>query len=64
MRSDALAVIRVARPAGPCWSLLMNKLQPYTLGQATDGTRYAHLGDAVDAKDFISEGVVFYAKVL
>ena len=42
----------------------MNKLQPYTLGQATDGTRYAHLGDAVDAKDFISEGVVFYAKVL
>ena len=37
----------------------MNDLQPYTVGHAPDGTRCAYLGDAVDARDFIFEGVVY-----
>ena len=37
----------------------MDELQPYTLGHAPDGTRCAYLGDAVDARDFIFEGVVY-----
>ena len=37
----------------------MNQLQSYTLGYAPDGTRCAYLGDAVDARDFIYEGVVY-----
>ena len=37
----------------------MNALQPYTVGHAPDGTRCAYLGDAVDARDFIFEGVVY-----
>ena len=37
----------------------MKKLEPYTVGYAPDGTRCAYLGDAVDARDFIFEGVVY-----
>ena len=37
----------------------MTELQAYTLGHAPDGTRCAYLGDAVDARDFIFEGVVY-----
>ena len=51
--------MRVAQPAGLCLCLAMDELQPYTLGYAPDGTRCAYLGDAVDARDFIFEGVVF-----
>ena len=51
--------MRVARPAELCSSFVMNELQPYTLGHAPDGTRCAYLGNAVDARDFIFEGVVY-----
>ncbi len=37
----------------------MNELQPYTLGHAPDGTRCAYLGNAVDARDFIFQDVVY-----
>lgn len=37
----------------------MDKLPPYTLGYAPDGTRCAYLGSAVDARDFIFQDVVY-----
>ena len=37
----------------------MDKLPPYTLGYAPDGTRCAYLGNAVDARDFIFQDVVY-----
>ena len=37
----------------------MDEWQPYTLGHAPNGTRCAYLGNAVDARDFIFQDVVY-----
>ena len=37
----------------------MDKLAPYTIGLAPDGSKCAYLGETVDARDFIFEGVAY-----